>query len=355
MVSVISFQEAIQVANDLGSKPHLLLGNGFSIACRPEIFIYQRLFEQAKFKDAIQLQELFTRLRTSDFEKVIKALRDSIHVAKAYRPDDKEFQTKLLKDAEYLKDLLVETIAGSHPALPSEIRDEEYQSCFTFLSSFKTLYTVNYDLLLYWTVMHCTDGTGKREQVSFEDGFSKPEDDWASNYVTWQGDKTPNLIYLHGALHLFDTGTEVKKITWNNTGTALIEQIRSALNENAFPVFVAEGESDAKLERIKHNEYLSRSRLSFKRIKGSLFVFGHSFADNDKHFLNLIERGKLQALFVGLHGNPNSQANRAIVGRAEMLQSARPTSRPLALYFYDTESADVWGHSSTISQSASNF
>lgn len=350
MVNVILFQNAIQAANALGSKPHLLLGNGFSIACRPKIFIYKRLLEQAKFKDADQAKELFNSLKTSDFEKVIKALRDSIHVANAYKPEDQEFRARLLKDAEYLKNLLVETIAGRHPALPSEISDEEYQSCFTFLSSFKTVYTLNYDLLLYWTLMHCTDGTGKRDQISFEDGFSKPEDDSQSNYVTWQGDKSPNLIYLHGALHLFDTGTEVKKITWSNSGTALIEQIRAALNENAFPVFVAEGESEAKLERIKHNEYLFRSRLSFKRIKGSLFVFGHSFAENDKHFLSLIEKGKIQALFVGLHGVPSSASNKVIVRRAELMQAARPASRPLALYFYDTESAHVWGHSSTILQ-----
>ena len=42
MVDVISFQDAISDSNNY-SKRHLLLGNGFSIACRADIFHYESL------------------------------------------------------------------------------------------------------------------------------------------------------------------------------------------------------------------------------------------------------------------------------------------------------------------------
>jgi len=48
MVNLLTFDEAI-TASDKYSKRHAFLGNGFSIACRPDIFVYGKLFEQADF------------------------------------------------------------------------------------------------------------------------------------------------------------------------------------------------------------------------------------------------------------------------------------------------------------------
>lgn len=45
---LLSFAEAIEYSDDF-SKCHLLLGNGFSIACLPDIFHYGSLFSQADF------------------------------------------------------------------------------------------------------------------------------------------------------------------------------------------------------------------------------------------------------------------------------------------------------------------
>ncbi len=47
-VKVLSFQQAIKESASC-NKRHLLLGNGFSIACRANIFRYDKLFEQADF------------------------------------------------------------------------------------------------------------------------------------------------------------------------------------------------------------------------------------------------------------------------------------------------------------------
>ncbi len=178
------------------------------------------------------------------------------------------------RDANGLKEVLVQTIADSHPAYPAEISDEEYEACRTFLSHFNTTYSLNYDLLLYWALMHTPEG----EHPTSDDGFRKPEDDFEAAYVTWEPGQSheQNTWFLHGALHVFDAGTEVQKYTWINTGVRLIEQIRDALSRNYFPLFVAEGTSDEKLDRIRHSDYLAKAYRSFCEIQGALFIYGHS-------------------------------------------------------------------------------
>lgn len=142
---------------------------------------------------------------------------------------------------------------------------------------------------------------------------------------------------------MFDAGTEIQKYTWINTGIRLIEQIRDALTRNYYPLFVAEGSSDEKLVRIRHSDYLAKAYRSFSSITGALFIYGHSLAENDEHYLRKIERGKVRHIFVGLYGDPNSEANKDIILRAERMSEARHPSRPLEVSFFDSESASVWG------------
>jgi hypothetical protein len=86
------------------------------------------------------------------------------------------------------------------------------------------------------------------------------------------------MWFLHGALHVFDSGTEIQKYTWKNTGVRLIDQIRDALSRDYFPLFVSEGTSDEKYEKIRHNDYLAKGYRSFSQITGDLFIYGHSLA-----------------------------------------------------------------------------
>jgi len=189
--------------------------------------------------------------------------------------------------------------------------------------------------------MHTEEGT----DPSSDDGFRKPDYDYEADYVTWESGQShdQNVWYLHGALHVFDTGTEIQKYTWVNTGVRLIEQTRDALSRNYFPLFVAEGTSAEKLERIRHSDYLAKAYRSFQSITGALFILGHSLTSNDEHFLKLIEKGKVQHLFVGIFGDPDSPGNRSIIRRAELMVQARKKSPALAVSFFNSATAKVWG------------
>jgi hypothetical protein len=337
MPEVITFQQARERAS--GTK-HVLLGNGFSRACQDDIFAYGALFNQANFEGlSPAARNAFSALNTTDFEVVIRALKQAALLAAVYAENNPELSQRLNGDADGLRELLATTIAASHPDRPADIPSERYAACRRFLSSFKGIYTVNYDLLLYWALMQ----EEVEPQIEFDDGFREPEDGPAE-YVTWDVQKTDkqNIFYLHGGLHIFDAGPELLKFTWCNTGIALIDQIRQALATNRFPLFVAEGGYDSKLDRIQHSGFLNRAYRSFAAIGGSLFIFGLSFGDADEHILGLLDHGKVKQAFISLHGDPDSHANTRIVNRAELMKTRRPARRPLTVEFFHADSAHVW-------------
>ncbi len=341
-MKLMSFADAI-LQSDRSRNRHLLLGNGFSIACRPDIFVYGKLFDAADFsKLSPSARDAFTALGTQDFERVIRALRDASSLSALYSTTASA-AAAMSRDADGLRDVLVSTIAANHPDHPGDISEDEYRSCRRFLEPFKTIYTLNYDLLLYWAQMH----VGPEEVPTSDDGFRKSEDDYDAGYVVWESQNShhQSTWFLHGALHLFDAGSEMQKYTWINTGIRLTEQIRDALARNYYPLFVSEGSSDEKLARIKHNDYLGKAYRSFTEITGCLFIYGHSLAENDEHFLKRIERGKIQELFVGIYGDPNSPSNKTIIGRANRMSANRlmgKKSSPLEVWFYDAGTANIW-------------
>lgn len=338
-MDLLTFQDAIKESKS-STKRHLLIGNGFSIAWKPNVFQYSSLYDQADF-DSLnpEIKGVFESLDTTDFEIVMRYLIVTFKVLKIYNKKDKALIKKLKDDAESLKSLLINTIASNHPESPGDILESEYENCITFLNNFNNVYSLNYDLLLYWVIMHYNE----INVVKYDDGFRTPYTGKAG-YVTWEIENTnkQNIHYLHGALHLFDAGAELQKYTWVNTGIKLIEQIRAALDNDFFPLFVSEGESSNKKKKIVHSNYLSRGLRSFASITGSLFIYGHSLAENDEHILRLISKGKVEKLFVGLYGNVKSKDNKVIIRRATELVNKRNNNKNLELHFYSSESANVW-------------
>lgn len=339
LMALIDFHTALERVPD-GKTPHLLLGNGFSRAFRDDIFAYTALFDRADFGNLSPLaRRAFDVLQTTDFEVVMRALRDAATLVEIYAEDRPDIADALRRDANGLREVLVRAIADNHPSYPGELESSHYAACRQFLSHFDNIYTLNYDLLLYWAVM-------QREispVVVSDDGFRTPEEG-TQEYVTWEpGRHRQNIHYLHGALHVFDAGTEVQKYTWTNTGIRLIDQIRDALSRNLYPIFVAEGESSQKYKRIRHSDFLHKAYRSFQEIGNSLFVYGHAMAPNDDHIARLIGRGKVKHLFVGIYGDESSEGNLRIRRKVEGLQGQRDRRNQLSVVFFDAQSAHVWG------------
>lgn len=356
MAKLIDFRDAINESEGF-SKRHLLLGNGFSIACRPKIFTYGSLFSEADFSGHPNLKHVFEALETQDFEQAIRSLEAGSKLLPIYAGEVEAAPIEMQADADALKDILISTVAGTHPEGPFDLSEAEFNHCRTFLSNFLGegrkgyVFTLNYDLLLYWTLMHSEPPFGTEEiRLTTDDGFGNDPDDSDASYVVWQGETNPydtRVHYLHGAMHLFDAGHQLQKYTWVRTGERLVDQARDAIDMGKFPVFVSEGTSRQKYAKIRHNAFLYQSLKVFganaNTGKHCFFLHGHSLDANDDHVLNLLGRGKAGKVYVSIHGDLNSESNQRIVSRVRQIQSLRSERYPLKVAFYSADSASVWG------------
>lgn len=326
---------------------YLLLGNGFSIALFPKIFTYGSLYQNADLSNHPSIASVFQALGTEDFEIVIRYLVSASRIVAVYEGSDSALAKQLASDADVLKEILVTAIARHHPDRPYDISSEAYAACRNFVAQFGHIYTLNYDVLLYWTLMQ-----DEVDELNLkpDDGFRFSDDQPDAPWVTWQQANSPTVHYLHGALHLFDIETDIVKYTWSKTDIPIVNQIRASLNEEKYPLFVAEGTASSKRTKIMHNAYLHKALRSLescaKQKDAAFVVYGHSLAPNDDHVLRMIERGRVPYLYVSLYDDPNSATNKAIISRAETMKQNRLLKNPgspLTVEFFDAQSAHVWG------------
>lgn len=100
----MDFSAAVQDAQIPYKKVHALLGNGFSRACRDDIFAYGALFDRADFSALSgSARSAFDALATRDFEVAIHALRQSTRLLSLY-VDDIDVASRMQSDADGLRD-----------------------------------------------------------------------------------------------------------------------------------------------------------------------------------------------------------------------------------------------------------
>ncbi len=345
MKNIISFQEAIENPG----KKYLLLGNGFSIACEPNIFTYSSLYNKAMNKKCTKQQrveKVFNLFETKNFEVIIKHLEDMKKLTSIYIEKNNECLTQINNDIDFIKKSLISTISDIHPSSSTLISEDSFSSCRKFLSYFLNdsnqghIYTLNYDLLLYWALLQDKESGNT---LNFDDGFRRK----AHEKLVWYGNETQSIFYLHGALHLEDKGSYIIKHEWESTKICLMDQITDNINDNMFPLFVSEGTDNQKEENIFHNSYLQDSYRNFSRVMSEkdslLYIYGYSFSNNDNHILKKIKEGQISTLFISLHGDPTNEHNKEIIKNIKPLEEQRRNPDfPLEVFFYDAESAKVW-------------
>jgi hypothetical protein len=86
------------------------LVNGFSIACRGDIFHYASLYAQADFSEIPEAQKVFEMLGTQDFEIAIHALENGARILPIYAANCVDAAQAMLAHAVALKELLAAII-----------------------------------------------------------------------------------------------------------------------------------------------------------------------------------------------------------------------------------------------------
>ncbi len=332
---LLNFNEVLEQA----SKPHLLLGNGFSMAYDHERFSFTTLLESAVAKGIMKaddkLYRIFGKLATADFERVMRSLEDAKGIIEIYEGDP-ALRKKLVDDGSVLKEHLVKIVTNNHPEKSTSLTVEEKTTCVNFLKNFNKIYTLNYDLLLYWATMQDT------EVENFTDGFGNTEDSIHEGYVVYKnsGSQAMNVHYLHGALHYFDAGDEIIKKTYVNTDICLIDQITESLNKNIYPVFISEGTSEQKKTKILHSAYLNHCYKSLRSIGGDIVIFGTTLKENDKHILDALLESKVKNIYLGVS---KSSAADHIKHAMEVHNQNPDQKHQKNLYLYDYKTVNVWG------------
>jgi Domain of unknown function (DUF4917) len=317
---VISFDDAIKQTE--GKNRAVLLGNGFSI----QHFSYRTLLEKSGLTDVDPLTSLFKALGTYDFEKVIRALEDAAVVESAY--GNAEQSDLFSKDADRLRQSLVNAVRTTHPTHRENIA-AVIPSCIQFLKLFGKIFTLNYDLLLYWVILDDTK--------SFQDGFGLGDE--KSGFLgPFKEGAYCNIYNVHGGLHLFRTAAgDVEKRVAGASGVidAIAETITKA---KRLPIYVAEGTTTAKLSRIRSIPYLKHCYDTIASSSGYFFVYGHSADPNDKHIYQALFNSKIERLYFCVHKPP---AKLSIID-GELARYKKVTSSGVDYAFVDSESARVW-------------
>jgi hypothetical protein len=320
MPDLISFDEAKKAA---GENPSLLIANGFSI----KYFTYANLLDKAGLAANGSLRRLFDELSTVDFEIVVQALEDAALVERTYNNEKRA--TFLSSEADKLRRALVHAIRWVHPGHRDDIA-AEIPACIKFLAQFESIFTLNYDLLLYWVILE--------DAESFQDGFGLAEDRDGFRRP-FKTDAYCNVYNLHGGLHLFKTtDNEVEKRI--DQGSGVINAIASTIEHaKRLPLYVAEGTSPQKLARINSVPYLKHCYETLQSSDKAFFVYGHSAGMNDAHIFDALFTSEISHLYFCVH-KPTADVA-AIDGELSRYQKRNESDIDYTLV--DAETAKVWG------------
>jgi hypothetical protein len=333
-----SFKSALDDATKHQYPLSILLGNGFSRAFSGE-FGYGTLRSVADLPDlTVSKDQLFQQAGTDDFETVMKHLQQSADLVELYEPANTGLFRALRDDADVIKNGLVKTLIAIHPPAAWNIEDETYHAARQFLAPFKRIFTINYDLLLYWTVLRQYLSP---PSVVIKDGFART----GRGSLTWSRPRRADeqeIFYLHGAMHLYVEDLRIRK--FQVPKGRMVERLQSNLQAGRYPLVVTEGSSQDKELRIGRNPYLAYCHKRLSRSAGALFIHGMAMSDNDQHILDAIARSRIEAIYIGLHGCP-SVACDTTRAKAQQLARTRKAKggRTLKVEFYDSGTAAVWG------------
>ncbi len=338
MNNILTFEDVLKQTDS--NKRFLLLGNGFSIAYDSNRFSFTSLLKSAIEKNIIEenspIHKMFDRLKTADFEYIMRLLEDTNKIINCYLENENlEIQNRLKSDSENLKEYLVDMITNNHPDKITEVEDNRFINTMNFIEKFEKIYTLNYDLLLYWSLIKLNE---IKQTDVFRDGFGKSKEDSSEIVYKNKADNNrQNLFYLHGALHLYDKGTDFLKITYQ-PNKPLREQILNKLNKNTYPIFISEGTAENKKQKIIHNAYLNsayKSLQTIRSVNSSLVLFGTMLKSNDEHIKTAILDNGVKKLYIGI--NPKK------IDKHEMyIITSEFNSKEKKVFFYDYKTVNLW-------------
>lgn len=295
----------------------ILIGNGASIAIWNH-FSYSSIFsksatDEIKHPLLEKDQNLFNALGTTNFEQVLSSLSTAKTINQVLG-----FDVDLI-DGLYtnIQRALIEAVRTIHIPWKS-VPDRVLEAINSELLRYKYVYSTNYDLLIYWAMMH-------QNQRAFRDFFFSEAFD-LSNTEIWS--KPTAVLFLHGGLHLYrlPSGQTLKRRAENDKN--LLDLFGQPYYEGAVPLFITEGSHEEKMASIYKSDYLSFAYNKFSQHRNSLVIFGHSLSERDKHIVDAINNWGPARIAISMLPDTASNVRRKKAQIVSQLPDAK-------LYFFD--------------------
>ncbi len=329
----------------LRARPRtLLLGNGFNISLLgAEGLSYSRLKDNvnpSEFRIGESVKDALG-VNANSFEVLIRVLEQNHYVSGLYGADVENMSF----DARKLRTELARGVSELHPVQNKITDNNESGYCANLIKEFDNLFTLNYDILLYWVILK------ENLESVFKDGFGKPN--FPDGPLVWMGRESQNVFYSHGALHLeerhysnvedslkFEDSVYVRKIesSWMN----IIDQVVENIKEGRMPLTVVEGTSEQKIERIMSNPYLKNCLIQFTKLKGVVYTYGWAAAEpEDSHLITALGESSVTKCFFGVLPGEDTVRIREAFAKINSRRTSYKKKK-IELEFYDVTTVPMW-------------
>lgn len=319
---------------------NLIIGNGASVALHQK-FRFDSLKEEAEklrlFNEDIS--KLFIEFDTSDFELILRLVWHAKLVNKHLGIIDQKIDSAY----ENIKEALIKVVKEVH-CEHSDIADQLPQ-LYQFTKQFRTVVSLNYDLILYWILMY---GNRNEDGHRFKDCFQGSglfRNNWQDLRNPIRKEKEVTLsLYQHGNLSIFRDAKNTETKVQRGDFEGLLEVITSQWEDNKIPLFVAEGTGTKKLESIKSSPYLST--IFYEVLpdlitqKANLVIYGWSLGEQESHLVKQIFKNK-QSGKVAISIFQNNQEECHRIYRLIKNEKVAPN---IEIEFFDSQSSGCWNN-----------
>jgi len=317
----------------------LLLGNGASIAIHGA-FRFESLHSIAEERGLLPTTEsIFTKLGTTDFEHVLLACwyAEQVNVALGTPSAD------ISEAYEEVRTALIRTVHSVHPRHADVV--EDLRRVGTFASAFKTVVSLNYDLIFYWAMLLFNEENGNWFKDAFLNGAF--ETNWERLREPFGDVKGATLVfYPHGNLFLArDYLGEEEKIEASFTEAGnLLETITEKWSSGHYvPVFVSEGTSEVKVAAIRRSRYLTHVyEKVLPKIGENLVVYGWNFNKRDQHVLEAIQANPPKRMAVSVFTGQSEEDQLVFCYR--VLKAVQRYLNGTEVVFFDSQSPGCWNN-----------
>ncbi|MBA6063980.1 DUF4917 family protein [Pseudomonas mosselii] len=315
----------------------LLLGNGASIAVNRS-FSYGSLLEHAREQGLLveDVERLFGFFETEDFELILRIVWQATNVNRSLQIQDERTREAYVR----VRDCLIASVRSIHPehGQVSEVLPALYQ----FMKRFKTVMSLNYDLIIYWASMYgwnIPDGHVMKDCFVGGGAFY---DEWEELREPIRDQRSTTLVfYPHGSLILCRNRIEQERKI-HNRDVGLLEAILDQWRrETVVPLFVSEGTWQQKVASIQNSYYLSTVyREVLPSETESLVVYGWGFGEQDLHLLKRMHGAGIQRVAVSVYGADQAYCNRVVPIIEQALGEVQ-------VDFFDSQSPGCWSQAAS--------